>query len=251
MVCDIKGVVVNINQRKEVFAVKFSKKQYIKIGLWIFVLLVAIGVFKIFFVGDSGVKETEVPFAEFISEVVEHPGLENVVIQKNRGILIANFDEDNLWQDAEDESYNIVTSTYLRGYEEKLTDILLDLGISLEIENDKIGGGPASMITPIIMVIFLGAVVYYLFSARNRGGAGGIGKSKAKVIGEAEKPKVTFADVADIDEAVRNMQEVKDFLSNPKKYQEMGAKLPRGVLLFGPPGTGKTLLARATAGADT
>ena len=73
------------------------------------------------------------------------------------------------------------------------------------------------------------------------------GKTKAKKVSE-ETPKVRFSDVAGIDEAVEELEEIKDFLSNPAKYQAMGAKIPRGVLLVGPPGTGKTLLARAVAG---
>lgn len=73
------------------------------------------------------------------------------------------------------------------------------------------------------------------------------GKTKAKKVSE-ETPKVRFSDVAGIDEAVEELEEIKDFLSSPAKYQAMGAKIPRGVLLVGPPGTGKTLLARAVAG---
>ena len=65
---------------------------------------------------------------------------------------------------------------------------------------------------------------------------------------EAERPKVTFADVAGVDEAVEELQEIRDFLSDPERYHKMGARIPRGVLLVGPPGTGKTLLAKAVAG---
>ena len=73
------------------------------------------------------------------------------------------------------------------------------------------------------------------------------GKAKSKDYVE-EHPDVKFADVAGVDEAVEEMQEIKDFLENPAKYQSLGAKIPRGCLLVGPPGTGKTLLARAVAG---
>jgi len=73
------------------------------------------------------------------------------------------------------------------------------------------------------------------------------GKAKAKVVSK-DQPKVTFADVAGADEAVEELQEIKEFLESPAKFQSMGAKIPKGVLLFGPPGTGKTLLARAVAG---
>ena len=73
------------------------------------------------------------------------------------------------------------------------------------------------------------------------------GKSKAKLITK-DTPKTTFADVAGADEAVEELQEIKEFLQEPAKFQAVGAKIPKGVLLYGPPGTGKTLLARAVAG---
>ena len=73
------------------------------------------------------------------------------------------------------------------------------------------------------------------------------GKSKAKLITK-DTPKTTFADVAGADEAIEELQEIKEFLQNPAKFQAIGAKIPKGVLLYGPPGTGKTLLARAVAG---
>ena len=75
----------------------------------------------------------------------------------------------------------------------------------------------------------------------------GFGKSRAKIVSK-DQPKVTFADVAGLDEAVEELEEIKDFLESPAKFQQMGAKIPKGVLLFGPPGTGKTLLAKAVAG---
>ena len=75
----------------------------------------------------------------------------------------------------------------------------------------------------------------------------GFGKSRAKLVSK-DQPKVTFADVAGLDEAVEELEEIKEFLESPAKFQEMGAKIPKGVLLFGPPGTGKTLLAKAVAG---
>src|SRR3712207_2466327 len=73
------------------------------------------------------------------------------------------------------------------------------------------------------------------------------GKSRAKLVSK-ESPKVTFADVAGADEAVEELQEIKEFLKEPSKFQALGARIPKGVLLYGPPGTGKTLLARAVAG---
>jgi cell division protease FtsH len=99
---------------------------------------------------------------------------------------------------------------------------------------------------PIAVLVIL----LLLFMSQMQGGGSRVlnfGKSKAKLISK-DTPKTTFADVAGSDEAVEELHEIKDFLQNPAKYQALGAKIPKGVLLFGPPGTGKTLLARAVAG---
>jgi cell division protease FtsH len=98
-------------------------------------------------------------------------------------------------------------------------------------------------------LIFVGVWQFFL----NRGSGGGqgvlsIGKSKAKVYVEGESEKITFADVAGVDEAKTELVEIVDFLKNPKRFTQIGARIPRGVLLVGPPGTGKTLLAKAVAG---
>ncbi len=101
-------------------------------------------------------------------------------------------------------------------------------------------------VVPTLVVIAL--VVYYMRRVTDQNGkAMQFGKTKAMTTAE-ERPKVKFADVAGIDEAVEELEEVRDFLSEPERYRSMGAKIPRGVLLVGPPGTGKTLLAKAVAG---
>ncbi|WP_425425749.1 ATP-dependent zinc metalloprotease FtsH [Boudabousia marimammalium] len=107
----------------------------------------------------------------------------------------------------------------------------------------------ANLVLP--MVIFVGGLFFlYRYLLKNSGGLGGLGgfsKAKAKEF-DHENPTVTFADVAGEDEAVEELEEIRDFLTNPSKYTELGARIPRGVMLYGPPGTGKTLLARAVAG---
>src|SRR3954466_4965466 len=104
----------------------------------------------------------------------------------------------------------------------------------------------------LIFIVPLGIVLLILFWMMNNAQGGGnrvmsFGKSKAKQLSN-DMPKTTFADVAGADEAVEELYEIKDFLQNPGRYQALGAKIPKGVLLYGPPGTGKTLLARAVAG---
>ena len=99
---------------------------------------------------------------------------------------------------------------------------------------------------PIVIVVLL----LLFFMNQMQGGGGRVmqfGKSKAKLVTK-DTPKTTFADVAGVDEAIEELQEIKEFLENPAKFQAIGAKIPKGVLLYGPPGTGKTLLARAVAG---
>ena len=105
------------------------------------------------------------------------------------------------------------------------------------------------ILTTLLPIILIGAMLFFLFNqmAKANNSQMNFGKAKAKQSIE-ERPDVRFADVAGVDEAVEEMQEIKDFLANPAKYQSMGAKIPRGCLLVGPPGTGKTLLARAVAG---
>ncbi|KIC68903.1 ATP-dependent zinc metalloprotease FtsH [Pseudarthrobacter phenanthrenivorans] len=107
----------------------------------------------------------------------------------------------------------------------------------------------SGLLSLLIPVILLGALFWFLMT-RMQGGGSKImqfGKSKAKMVSK-DMPQVTFADVAGADEAVEELQEIKEFLQEPAKFQAVGAKIPKGVLLYGPPGTGKTLLARAVAG---
>ena len=107
-----------------------------------------------------------------------------------------------------------------------------------------------SSILPLLLtVLLLGGLFWFLMSRVQGGGSRmmNFGKSKAKQVTK-EMPKVTFSDVAGVDEAVEELGEIKEFLSDPAKFQAVGAKIPKGVLLYGPPGTGKTLLAKAIAG---
>jgi cell division protease FtsH len=121
--------------------------------------------------------------------------------------------------------------------------------VSFEVAGPSAWGNWVSLITSLFpMVLFIGFL--WWMNRRSQGGMGQVtsfGKSRAKPVVDAT-PQVTFADVAGVDEAKLELQEVVEFLKNPQQFQEVGARIPKGVLLVGPPGTGKTLLARAVAG---
>ena len=120
-------------------------------------------------------------------------------------------------------------------------------GFTTAVNNPSFLSTIAGFLLPLLLVL---GVLFFIMNRSQGGGRGGVmsfGKSKAKQLSK-DMPKTTFADVAGADEAVEELYEIKDFLQNPARYQALGAKIPRGVLLYGPPGTGKTLLARAVAG---
>ncbi|HOB48736.1 MAG TPA: ATP-dependent zinc metalloprotease FtsH [Mycobacterium sp.] len=143
-------------------------------------------------------------------------------------------------------STKIITK-YPTGYAVTLFDSLNAKGVKTNtvVNQPSLLGSLLVYMLPLLLLIGL----FVLFSRMQTGGrmGFGFGKSRAKMLNK-DMPKTTFADVAGADEAVEELYEIKDFLQNPGRYQALGAKIPKGVLLYGPPGTGKTLLARAVAG---
>jgi cell division protease FtsH len=144
------------------------------------------------------------------------------------------------------ESYEI-------GYVEQASPQLISQlektpGVKFNIESEK-SSALLSLLTYIIpFVLFFGFWIFLMNQVQGGGSkVMSFGKSRAKRM-SADSPKITFRDVAGVDEAVEELHEIKEFLENPKKFQALGARIPTGVLLYGPPGTGKTLLARAVAG---
>ena len=119
-------------------------------------------------------------------------------------------------------------------------------GYNVVVPSDNVLLSLLVSLLPVALIVLL----FFFLMGQMQGGGSRImnfGKSKAKVVSK-DMPKTTFADVAGADEAVEELEEIKDFLASPEKFQAVGAKIPKGVLLYGPPGTGKTLLARAVAG---
>jgi cell division protease FtsH len=132
--------------------------------------------------------------------------------------------------------------------EQSLVNLLNQNDVKTTVKGQG-GSSLLSLLTYILpFILFFG---FWIFLMNQMQGGGSrvmnFGKSKAKRM-SVDAPKITFRDVAGVDEAVQELQEIKEFLENPKKFQALGARIPKGVLLYGPPGTGKTLLARAVAG---
>ncbi len=145
-------------------------------------------------------------------------------------------------------------TAYKVAYPAEFADELVDeldeadppVDVTTDTQGDSIWTGLLFSLLPVVLLI---GAFFLVMNAMQGGGKGVMqfGKSRAKQVSKDE-PAVTFADVAGCDEAVEELQEIKDFLKDPARFQAIGARIPKGVLLFGPPGTGKTLLARAVAG---
>ncbi|HET8738500.1 MAG TPA: ATP-dependent zinc metalloprotease FtsH, partial [Acidimicrobiia bacterium] len=202
------------------------------------IILVAI-LFSWWFDQVAGPKE--IPISEFVENVEAGEYSDVVLLARSRraqGRLVGS--------NAEDGTFEHVAS-YVEGFETQLTDIIIDSGVNLEVDEEPAGFW--ELLISFLPWLFLLGFMVFIFMQMQGGGnrVMQFGKARAKVVGK-EQPKVTFDDVAGLTEAKEELEEIKDFLANPDRYRQMGAKIPKGVLLFGPPGTGKTLLARAVAG---
>ncbi len=177
-------------------------------------------------------------YTEFQSQVENRPTeIESVTFEQKRGTIQVVEQDGN--------EYSV---GYLPETEQELVHELERNGVETKIEGTG-GSSFLSILTYILpFLLFFG---FWLFLMNQMQGGGSrvmsFGKSRAKRM-SVDAPKITFRDVAGVDEAVQELHEIKEFLENPKKFQALGARIPKGVLLYGPPGTGKTLLARAVAG---
>ena len=175
---------------------------------------------------------------EFLAQVVSQPD----------SIAKVEFEQKNQTLKVSEENGTEYTTGYLPEQEATLVNTLEQKDIEFTIK----GTGGSSILNLLTYILpFLLFFGFWIFLMNQMQGGGSrvmsFGKSKAKRM-SVDAPKITFRDVAGVDEAVQELHEIKEFLENPKKFQALGARIPKGVLLYGPPGTGKTLLARAVAG---
>ena len=185
-------------------------------------------------------KVTEVDYGKFL-QMVDNNEISEVQIQSNEIIFSDKSSPANYYKTGVMNDYKLVDRLYEAGITEFGTPIIEQMSPLMEFL--------LTWVIPIVVMVALGQWLMKRMTSKMMGGMGNamsFGKSNAKVYVQSETG-IKFADVAGEDEAKEILQEIVDFLHNPKKYEEIGAKMPKGALLVGPPGTGKTLLARTIA----
>ncbi len=208
--------------------------------LWIAAALIVV------FVGSSLMNTQQ------FTKVDTQVGLEMISSGQAEKVTIFDGDQrvDVVLRNPDAEFGKQVQFYFVSGRASSVAQIVADSSIS-KGWSDEVPNTPwiLALLGSLLPFIIILALFWFLMGSMAGGGRGVMqfGKSRAKLVNK-EMSKITFADVAGIDEAIEELNEIKEFLKNPKKFQDMGAKIPHGVLLYGPPGTGKTLIAKAVAG---
>ncbi|MDG1259762.1 MAG: ATP-dependent zinc metalloprotease FtsH [Paracoccaceae bacterium] len=204
------------------------------IAFWVVLFLLVLALFNMFTGGSSSVTQSnEVSYSDFVRSV-ESDEVNAVTLDGEQIRFVGN----------DGQTYSVIKPA-----DAQITQLLIDNNVTVRAEQQQQSGFQTFILSLLPFLLLIGVWVYFMnrMQGGGRGGAMGFGKSKAKMLTE-KQGRVTFDDVAGIDEAKEELEEIVEFLRNPQKFSRLGGKIPKGALLVGPPGTGKTLLARAIAG---
>ncbi|MEO0938705.1 MAG: ATP-dependent zinc metalloprotease FtsH [Pseudomonadota bacterium] len=202
------------------------------IAFWVVLFLLVLALFNLFGGGGSTMQAREMSYSDFVDAV------------ESGEVAGATLDGEEVRFSREGSDFVTIIPT-----DANVTDLLIANDVPVRAEQQQQSGFQAFLLSLLPFLLLIGVWIYFMnrMQGGRGGGAMGFGKSKAKMLTE-KHGRVTFDDVAGIDEAKEELEEIVEFLRNPQKFSRLGGKIPKGALLEGPPGTGKTLLARAIAG---
>jgi cell division protease FtsH len=202
---------------------------------WLVIVLSAFLLWQVMKAGSAGQKEKEVNFSQFLSDIDQG----NV-----KEVTITGMEVRGKYRNDASPFHTTAPVNYPDIYK-----MLRDKGVTMNIRDMSSGSWPLQLLGTWAPLILLAALWFFMIRQMQTGGnkALSFGKSRARLLSMQQK-KVTFKDVAGVDEAKEELKEIIEFLREAQKFQKLGGRIPKGVLLVGPPGTGKTLLARAVAG---
>lgn len=207
------------------------------IAFWVVLLILVMALFQLFSGNQTTMSSRSLSYSDFI-ERVDAGQVQSVTLDGER--IIVRASDGNTYVTIKPQG-EILTGN--------LTRDLIEKGVEVNAEPQAQSGFMSLLSLWLPFIILIGIWLFFMnrMQGGGRGGAMGFGKSRAKLLTE-KHGRVTFDDVAGIDEAKEELEEIVEFLRNPQKFSRLGGKIPKGALLVGPPGTGKTLLARAIAG---
>lgn len=203
------------------------------IAFWLVLFMLVLALFNLFSGSGSTLQSKSIPYSEFVAAV------------DGGSVAQVTLDGENVrFRGSDGQDYFTI-----RPEDAEITKLLIENNVPVIAEPQEQSGFQTVLISLLPIALLIGVWIYFMnrMQGGGKGGAMGFGKSKAKMLTE-KHGRVTFDDVAGIDEAKEELEEIVEFLRNPQKFSRLGGKIPKGALLVGPPGTGKTLLARAIAG---